>query len=34
MVLEWKARFGDVLEEWGKQADVVIGDYRDEIDGG
>ena len=34
LVLEWIAMFGDVPEEWGKQAKVVVGDCRDDIDGG
>ena len=34
LVLEWIAMFGDVPEEWRKQAKVVVGDCRDDIDGG
>lgn len=34
LVLEWIAMFGDVPEEWRKQAKVVVGDCSDDIDGG
>ncbi len=34
LVLEWIAMFGDVPEEWRKQAKVVVGDCKDDIDGG
>jgi serine/threonine-protein kinase SRPK3 len=34
LVLEWIAMFGDVPKEWRKQAKVVVGDCRDDIDGG
>jgi serine/threonine protein kinase len=33
LVLEWMAIFGDVPEEWRKQANVVVGDCKDDIDG-
>lgn len=31
LVLEWIAMFGDVPEEWGQQAQLVVGDRKDEI---
>ncbi|KAL2438433.1 hypothetical protein ABEF95_010456 [Exophiala dermatitidis] len=34
LVLEWIAMFGDVPEEWRKQAKVVVADCKDDIDGG
>ena len=34
LVLEWIAMFGDVPTEWVQQAKVVMGDCKDEIDGG
>ena len=34
LVLEWKAMFGDVPEEWRRQADAIVGDCKDEIDEG
>ncbi|KIW79310.1 hypothetical protein Z517_05922 [Fonsecaea pedrosoi CBS 271.37] len=34
LVLEWIAMFGDVPEQWRSQAQVVVGECRDEIEGG
>ncbi|KAK5936610.1 hypothetical protein PMZ80_011138 [Knufia obscura] len=34
LVLEWIAVFGDVPKEWIQQAEVVVGDCKDEVDGG
>lgn len=34
LVLEWIAMFGDVPEQWRKQAKAIVGDCRDDIEGG
>lgn len=33
LILEWLAMFGDMPEEWRKQAKVVVADCKDDIDG-